>query len=97
MALYNRNPSSTVWTDRGYVRHEVKPGLVCIGRDCRASEIDAKGVVTAFEPRVNPIQPASDAPATVKAAARARLTAKADADLSDTERDILRAVGIRTE
>jgi hypothetical protein len=89
--------SSTVWTDQGFTRHTVKPGLVCRGRDYRASQIDGQGVVTAFERRANAIQATPDAPTAVKAAARARLAAKADADLSDTERDILRAIGIRTE
>jgi hypothetical protein len=89
--------SSTVWTDQGFTRHTVKPGLVCRSRDYRASQIDAQGMVIAFEHRANAIRPTPDAPAIVKAAARARLAAKADADLSETERDILRAIGIRTK
>ena len=56
MAVYTHDTDSDTWEQLGYEKISVAPGLMPT-RDCRVMTI-TDGVLTAFEPSVNPIQPA---------------------------------------
>jgi len=56
MAVYTHDTDSETWGQLGYEKISVAPGLKPT-RDCRVVTI-TDGVLAAFEPHINPIQPA---------------------------------------